>query len=178
MDALRDEIRAHAATLEAVAVPTPDSAIDPQALPADHPQRGRYRLDEMVHVHGEAFVDRSYRYLVKRPPDALALMQWLERLQRGDSKIALLGDLRWSAEGRRHDVQVDGLRLRYAFWRATQWPVLGGIIERLALIGALPSIAREQRRLGQLLHDDDSQAELAELRAEVNELKRRLDNPP
>jgi hypothetical protein len=175
---LREEIRTHAASLENATIPPRDSAIDAAALPADHPQRGRYTLDELVHVHGEAFVERSYRYLLKRPPDALALMLWLERLQRGDSKIALLGDLRWSAEGNRHGVLIEGLRLRYAFWRAAQWPWIGGVIERVALVGALPAIAREQRRLGQVLHDDDAQAELAELRAEVAELKRRLDNPP
>ena len=175
---LREEIRAHAATLEQAAQPAQEDAWDTQALPAEHPQRSRYALDDLVHVHGEAFVERSYRYLVKRPPDALALLQSLERLQRGDSKIALLGDLRWAAEGRRHAVQVDGLRLRYLFWQATQWPVMGGFIECLALIGALPAIAREQRRIGQALHDDELQTELAELRAEMAELKRRLDNPP
>lgn len=170
---LREEIRAHAAqwpppqAMDAVAVPH-----DGAALPLDHPQRERYALDELVHVHGEAFVERAFRSLLKRAPDAAALLATLERLLRGDSKIAILGDLRWSQEGRRRGVRVDGLAVRYAFWRATQWPLAGGAIERLALLLELPAIAREQRRLGQLVHQAESEAaELAALRAEVAALR-------
>lgn len=173
-DALAAQIRAEAAGWPAPDA-TPDAAAAAAPLPADHPQRDRYRLDELVHVHGEAFVERAWRCVLKRPPDAAALLATLERLHRGDSKIAILGDLRASAEGRRRGVRIDGLASRYAFWRATQWPLLGGLIERLALVAALPAIAREQRRLGQLLHDSEhAAAELAALRAELAALRQRL----
>jgi hypothetical protein len=171
---LREDIRA-----EARQWPLPQSAParepDAGSLPLDHPQRDRYRLDELVHVHGEAFVERAYRCVLKRAPDAAALLATLERLLRGDSKIAILGDLRQSAEGRRHAVRIEGLRLRYAFWRMTQWPLLGGLIERTVLIAELPAIAREQRRLGQLMQQNEvDSAEIVALRAEVAELRRRL----
>ena len=178
---LHDEIRADAARLRTVEVGDAPAPIATNALPLDHPQRDRYRLDELVHVHGEEFVERAYVCLLKRRPDAAALLQTVDRLYRGDSKIALLGDLRWSAEGRRHAVRVDGLRARYAFWRITQWPVIGAVVERVALIAALPSIAREQRRLGQLLHDYESaSAELTALRTDIADLRRRSERsaPP
>lgn len=172
-DALAAQIRAEAAQWPA-ADSLPAAAAVSVAAPASAP-RQRYGLDDLVHVHSEAFVERAFRCLLKRPPDAAALLATLERLQRGDSKIAILGDLRASAEGRRQGVRVVGLAPRYAFWRATQWPLLGGLIERLVLIAALPSIAREQRRLGQLLHESDhAAAELAALRAELAALRQRL----
>lgn len=173
---LHEEIRAEAGqwplpqSVDAVAAPH-----DGAALPLDHPQRDRYALDDLVHAHGEAFVERAYRSVLKRAPDAAALLATLERLLRGDSKIAILGDLRWSAEGRARAVRIDGLRWRYAFWRATQWPVVGGAIERAALLVELPAIAREQRRLGQLMHQAESDtAEITALRAEMADLRRRL----
>lgn len=175
-DALRDEIRAEAETL----VPAENIAavVHNEALPLDHPQRDRYDLDELIHVHHEAFVERAYRCLLKRSPDPAGLLATLDRLQRGDSKIAVLGDLRGSAEGRRHAVRVRGLRPRYAFWRLTRVPLLGGLIERIALIATLPSIAREQRRIAQqmLREDRDTAVELALLRAEVERL--RAERPP
>jgi hypothetical protein len=170
---LQDDIRVDAARLHAAELRETPSYTPTTALPLDHPQRDRYRLDELVHVHGEEFVERAYVCLLKRRPDAAALLQTIDRLYRGDSKIAVLGDLRWSAEGRRQGMRVDSLRLRYVFWRITQWPVIGAVVERVALIAALPSIAREQRRLGQLLHDTESaSAELTALRAEIAELRR------
>lgn len=144
-----------------------------EALPFDHPQRADYDLDELIHVHHEAFAERAFRSLLKQPPGPAGLLDILDRLQRGDSKIAILGDLRWSIEGRRHGVRVRGLRARYAFWWLTRIPLLGGAIERIVLIAALPVIAREQRRLAQALLREESEtaAELATLRAEVERLR-------
>jgi len=169
-DTLRREIRAEAEQLAPAAIGPRDEG---EVLPLDHPQRNRYDLDELVHVHHEVFAERAFRCLLKRPSDPAGLLDTLDRLQRGDSKIAILGDLRWSAEGRRHCVRVHGLRSRYAFWRLTRLPLLGGVIERIALIAALPTIAREQRRLAQSLLREDGEiaAEIAALRAEVERLR-------
>lgn len=166
--ALHAAIRADAQRLA-----PPDAAPDADApgLPLEHPQRRDVALDDLIHVHQEAFVERAWRCLLKRAPEPEALLAAVERLERGDSKIALLGDLRWSAEGRRVGVHVRGLRLRYAFWRLTRVPLLGGIVERLALVAALPAIAREQRRLGQLLADAEDASRLG---AEVRALRREV----
>jgi len=172
---LAGEIRAEAATL---APPARADAVrdtdDAAALPAEHPQRRDYRLDELVHVHQDAFVERAWRCLVKRAPRPEELLAALDRLQAGESKIALLGDLRRSAEGRRHAVRVRGLAPRYAFWRLCRMPVIGGLVERLALIAALPAIAREQRRLGQWLAAREAEPEVASLAAEVAALREEL----
>ena len=176
--AAQREIRAEALALPSVPTTTDIAPVPDAALPHDHPQRLTYTLGEFVNVHNEAFVELAYRCLLKRAPDPNGLLDLLERLADGDSKVALLGDLRWSREGRGFGVHVAGLAWRYRFWRATRWPVVGGLIERLALIAELPQIAREQRRLGQALarhaesaNADALVAELKALREEVAALR-------
>ncbi|UXI67962.1 hypothetical protein [Tahibacter amnicola] len=169
--ALRQEIRREADALPVSATAAPAAATTPAELPLDHPQRLRYALQEFVPIHNEAFVDLAYRCLLKRSPDPAGMVECLQRLAAGDSKIAILGDIRWSLEGRGHAVEVTGLAPRYRFWRLTRLPLVGGLIERLALVWGLPEIAREQRRLGQALARSDSGAETAELAAQVRELR-------
>lgn len=168
---LQQEIRAEAAALpeSVAAVAAPATAAAPLAL--DHPQRLTYSLDDFMHVHNDEFVELAYRCVLKRPADPTGQLDALQRLAAGDSKIAILGDLRASAEGRGYGVHVAGLASRYRFWRLTRLPLIGAVIERLALFWNLPEIAREQRRLGQALAQQNAAAELADLAAEVARLR-------
>jgi hypothetical protein len=168
---LQREISAAAAALPPLEPVSTLDAVVATVLPLDHPQRNEYMLDELVHAHQEAFVELAYRCLLKRAPDAAGSLDVLQRLAAGDSKIAILGDLRYSTEGRGFAIRVRGLRRRYLFWKLTRLPLLGGIVERLALIAALPQIAREQRRLGQAVAREDRAADAADLAAELRALR-------
>ncbi|MEO8670254.1 MAG: hypothetical protein ABI411_02995 [Tahibacter sp.] len=173
---LRTEIRTEAAALALPGMPAPDHPTPANtALSLEHPQRNDYCLADFVHVHQEAFVELAYRCLLKRAPDGPGMLDLLHRLAEGDSKIAILGDLRWSVEGRGHAVRVRGLALRYRYWRVTRWPVIGGVIERCALILALPEIAREQRRLGQSIAQADRVADTADLAVQLRAMRDELD---
>lgn len=172
---LHAQIREQALALTPVDVdaqpPRPAVAAE---LPADHPQRLSYALDDFLHVHNEEFVELAYRCLLKRAADAQGQLLALQRLAAGDSKIAILGDLRDSPEGRGYGVEIRGLAPRYRFWRLTRLRGIGGLIERLALFWNLPEIAREQRRLGQALARESHGGELIELAAELAQLRRQL----
>lgn len=165
---------------EALALPAPPASdVLPRAavtaeLPADHPQRLNYALDDFLHVHNEEFVELAYRCLLKRAPDAQGHLELLQRLAAGDSKIAILGDMRESVEGRGFGVEIRGLAARYRFWRLTRLPLIGSLIERAALLWNLPEIAREQRRLGQALARESHSGELVELAAELARLRREM----
>lgn len=168
---LQQEIRAEAATLPEPAAVEPGTTAAAPALGLDHPQRLTYSLDDFMHVHNDEFVELAYRCVLKRPSDPAGQLDALQRLAAGDSKIAILGDLRASAEGRGYGVHIVGLAPRYRFWRLTRLPLIGAVIERLALLWNLPEIAREQRRLGQALAQQNAAAELAGLAAEVARLR-------
>lgn len=169
---LQAQIRSEALALpEPAAVDTlPPAAVTAQ-LPADHPQRLSYVLEDFLHVHNDEFVELAYRCLLKRSPDAQGQLELLQRLAAGDSKIAILGDMRESVEGRGFGVEIRGLAARYRFWRLTRLPLVGSLIERAALLWNLPEIAREQRRLGQALARESQTGEVAELAAELARLR-------
>lgn len=176
LDTLQQQIRAEAAGLpppdEAAPIavpPTSDAALSP-----DHPQRRHYVLDDFMHVHNDEFVELAYRCVLKRAPDAVGQLHALQRLAAGDSKIAILGDLCASPEARGYGVEIAGLAARHRFWRLTRLPLIGGLIERLALFWNLPEIAREQRRLGQALAQQQVAAELGDLAAEVARLREEI----
>ncbi len=171
LDSLQQQIRAEAATLPEAPSAASVRGAAPVVLALDHPQRLHYTLDDFMHVHNDEFVELAYRCLLKRPADAGGQLLALQRLAAGDSKIAILGDLRASAEGRGYGVEIAGLAGRYRFWRLTRLPLIGALIERLALIWNLPEIAREQRRLGQALAQQNAAADIADLAAEVARLR-------
>ncbi|HSX59134.1 MAG TPA: hypothetical protein VLF18_02935 [Tahibacter sp.] len=182
---LQQEIRAEAAALPEMPTAPPCALGIAAPLALDHPQRLNYTLDDFMHVHNDEFVELAYRCLLKRPADAVGQLHALQRLAAGDSKIAILGDLRASEEGRGYGVHVAGLAARYRFWRLTRLPLVGALIERAALVWNLPEIAREQRRLGQALAQQNAGAEIAglatevaRLREELAALRARRDDPP
>ncbi|MBL8299933.1 MAG: DUF4214 domain-containing protein [Rhodanobacteraceae bacterium] len=168
---LQQEIRAEAAALPEFVTTENTRASAMPALALDHPQRLSYALDDFLHVHNDEFVELAYRCVLKRAPDPTGQLTALQRLAAGDSKIAILGDLCTSAEGRGYGVRIAGLAQRYRFWRLTRLPLIGAVIERLALFWNLPEIAREQRRLGQALAQHHAAADLADLAAEVARLR-------
>lgn len=75
--------------------------------------RSRYNLDELLQYEEQEFIWNAYRALLKREPDEAGFRGLLERLRSGRrSKIDLLASIRFSPEGRRKNVAIDGLLRR------------------------------------------------------------------
>ena len=102
------------------------------------PAKRKYALEEFLRLDHEAFVRAIYRGLLRTQPDEQMLKAHADELPAGRiSKIDLLVTLRWSREGRRHDVKVSGLKRLRRIRRLCRVPFLGPILARL--IGAHPS---------------------------------------
>ena len=72
--------------------------------------RTRYKLDELLQYDDQEFIWNAYRALLKREPDEAGFRGFLERLRSGRrSKIDLLASIRFSPEGKRKNVAIDGL---------------------------------------------------------------------
>jgi uncharacterized protein DUF4214 len=72
--------------------------------------RSRYKLDELLQYEEQEFIWNAYRALLKREPDEVGFKGFLEQLRSGRrTKIDLLASIRFSAEGKRKNVGVDGL---------------------------------------------------------------------
>lgn len=76
-----------------------------------------YVLRELLDYAGEEFIKVAYRAVLRRQPDEAAL-GYLLKLECGElSKVEILGQLRWSEEGQRCGVHIDGLLIPYTLRR-------------------------------------------------------------
>ncbi|VWD51052.1 glycosyltransferase WbpX [Burkholderia lata] len=66
-------------------------------------------VEQLLALDGEAFVDRAYRTLLGRAPDAGGRQHYLGLLGRADGKARVIADLHLSAEGQQYPVEMEGL---------------------------------------------------------------------
>jgi len=135
---------------------------------ADKPQ---YVLGDFLRFDDADFVDVAYQALLHRSPEPEGGRSYLDALRAGStSKVEILGLIRFSEEGRKQRVHVDGLLLPYKLhqWRHRKMigPVLGFVmamfrLPRLALRlqGIEANAARETHELGRLLDRVDTAVE-------------------
>jgi SAM-dependent methyltransferase len=120
-----------------------------RSQPEFTPNRGdHYHVTDLLKYHDRDFVWNAYRALLKREPDTEGLSTYLERLRSGRfNKIDVLAGLRFSPEGRRNQVTIDGLRLPAAIRRLYRVPVIGYLAELVVGVVRLPSLIRNQRQI-------------------------------
>lgn len=119
--------------------------LQPEFIPSsdDH-----YHVDDLLKYHDIEFVWNGYRALLKREPDTEGFNAFLGKLRSGRfNKIDVLAGLRFSPEGRRQNVTVDGLRLPATIRRLYRVPVIGYLIELVAGVARLPSLIHHQRQI-------------------------------
>jgi len=104
-----------------------------------------YTIPELSRHHFTTFVDQAFRAILKRPPDAPGFDAHLRSLIAGTSKIEILGDLRYSPEGRLAGVKIRNLLPRYVLSKLYRIPVLGYLLEWLVCVAGLPFVVRHQR---------------------------------
>lgn len=78
-------------------------------------------MAEFAGLSDEAFLLAAYRRLLGRDPDPAGRHAFLKRLHNGVTQTEILGDIRFSPEGRRAAIRVPGLRLRHVLARARRW---------------------------------------------------------
>jgi len=117
----------------------------PKFVPHDN---DHYHISDLLKYHDRDFVWNAYRALLKREPDSEGLTAFLEKLRSGRfNKIDVLASLRFSPEGRRRQVTIDGLRLPATVRRLYRVPVIGYVAELVAGVARLPSLIRNQRQI-------------------------------
>ena len=119
-------------------------ACDLQPAFAPSPER-RYTLGELLRFHDDAFVANAYQAILLRPADSGGFEHYLDLLRRGESKVAILGRLRYSPEGRHHGVKIKGLWRGFLLWRFYRLPLIGSLFQTLAILARLPALERNQR---------------------------------
>ena len=155
-----------------IAVPVPVASLARwQSSASRIPLKREYALPELLSLSDRDFVESAYRALLRRAPDDSGLTHYLERLRDGRlSKVEVLAALRWSPEGEKEGVHVDGLLAPFLLqkWRRKRWvgPVLGWFqsLARLSHVSDRQSVldaaqAREAQELGRLVNLQAQQLE-------------------
>src|SRR5713101_1929777 len=107
-----------------------------------------YHVRDLLQYHDRDFVWNAYRALLKREPDGEGLSAFLEKLRSGRfNKIDVLARLRFSPEGKRNQVTIDGLRLPATIRRLYRVPVIGYVVELVVGVARLPALIRSQRQI-------------------------------
>lgn len=142
------------------------------ALDACGIERNRldYHIAELTGEQYVAFVEQAYRAILKRPGDEAGRNNQINHLARGASKAEILGNMRWSAEGRQVGVRIRGLLPRYLLAKLTRIPVVGHVIDWFATLAGLPVLLRHQRSA-----DAVAAARFGELTAAMRAIGQRLD---
>jgi SAM-dependent methyltransferase len=126
-----------------------------------------YHVRDLLKYHDRDFVWNAYLALLKREPDGEGLSAFLEKLRSGRfNKIDVLAGLRFSPEGRRNQVTIDGLSLRATIRRLYRVPVIGYVAELVVGVARLPSLIHNQRKI-----ESHLTAQQERLAAHVNGLR-------
>ncbi len=122
-----------------------DLAPAPRSPGAIRPAHDEFTIDELASAHFIEFIERAYAALLRRTPDSAGSEAQIRLLEAGRSKVEILGNLRYSGEGRAIGVRVPWLWPRYLLAKATRIPIVGYAIEWLMCLGGLPRMLRHQR---------------------------------
>lgn len=107
-----------------------------------------YHVTNLLKYHDREFVWNAYRAILKREPDTEGLSAFLEKLRSGRfNKIDVLARLRFSPEGKRNHIRVDGLAWPATIRRLYRVPVIGYVIELAVGVVRLPSLIRNHRQI-------------------------------
>ena len=142
---IKEEIRAEAQAARTRAVQTPRAAAAPRAFGEIAPARNAVSIDELASFQFIEFIEHAYSALLGRSPDSAGFTAQLRLLEAGRSKVEILGNLRYSGEGRAVGVRVPWLLPRYLLAKTMRIPLIGYAIEWLVCLGGLPRILRHQR---------------------------------
>lgn len=87
-----------------------------------------HSLDDLISLHDADFVMAAYQLLLKRRPDAEGASYYLRRLRRGTPKVQILGQIRFSAEGRACGVTLPGLDRAFRRHKLLTTPIVGALL--------------------------------------------------
>lgn len=153
-------------------VPVEDRLPRWQSVAGVLPVQPQYTLAEMLRPSDGEFVDNAFHVLLRRSASAEERAHYLGTLRSaGSSKVEILGHIRFSNEGMRHGVHVDGLLLPYKLHRWRRIPVLGWFLAVGIAVFRLPRLfahlqlleatgAQESQQVGRALNELAQAAEM------------------
>jgi SAM-dependent methyltransferase len=151
---------------------------------ADLARGGVYTLSDLLQLNDVDLLETTYRFLLRRSVDPIGRAHFLAGLRTGlMSKIEVIGAIRFSEEGRRRNVHVDGLLLPYKLHRLRRKSLAGPFAAVAIWLLRLPrfdmraqigetAVAGDIQRLGEMFNRNRVEIDLT--RKDVDHLVKRL----
>src|SRR5204863_5174245 len=106
-----------------------------------------YHVNDLLKFHDATFIQNAYRAILKRGPDAVGYRTFLESLRSAQlNKIDVLARLRYSAEGRAKQVEIEGLKLPALVRKAYRVPLIGYLLNLAVALARLPLSVRGEQQ--------------------------------
>lgn len=110
------------------------------------PERSEYHVSELLAYHDRNFINQAYAAVLKRSPAESESVQQTDNLRSGRySKIEIIENLLRSAEGKRVNTRVTGLKSA-AQEKIVKIPVVGYFVRVITGFFRLPVLIRNQER--------------------------------
>jgi 2-polyprenyl-3-methyl-5-hydroxy-6-metoxy-1,4-benzoquinol methylase len=107
----------------------------------------RYHVNDLLKFHDSTFIQNAYRAILKRGPDAVGYRTFLDSLRSARlNKIDILARLRYSAEGKAKQVEVEGLFIPATIRKIYRVPFLGYLVNLAIAWARLPLLIRNQQQ--------------------------------
>lgn len=110
------------------------------------PQRSQYHISELLAYHDRDFIKQAYAAVLKRSPAESEFVSQTDSLRSGRaSKIEIIEKLLESAEGKKADTRITGLKSA-THKRLVKIPVVGYFVRVISGFIRLPILIRNQER--------------------------------
>jgi O-antigen chain-terminating methyltransferase len=190
IDRIRRELKRRRDGQSDLAMDSATSAVAQHALPrwqstvSPLPPQPMYVLADMLRPSDGEFVDNAFHVLLRRSASTEEKAHYLAALRGGTSKVEILGTIRFSDEGMRHGVHIDGLLIPYKLHKWRRIPVLGWFLATGIALFRFPRLyahlqkleaasAQESQQVGHALNDLAQAAEsrLARMDEQLGQLE-------
>jgi O-antigen chain-terminating methyltransferase len=130
-------------------------------------------LAALTALRDTTFVRAAYRVMLRRDAEPAGLDHYTRQLRSGGlDKVEILGQLRYSAEGRKHPVDIAGLDWRYRLRRAGRVPGIGWAVRWVTSLVRLGSSARTAQNHQGIL--EEHAAAIQKILGEVRDVRAQL----
>lgn len=136
-----------------------------------------YLVDDFCQYHNEEFIKNVYLGVLKREVDPPAFNYYLDLLLTGKrSKTEILATIRFSKEGRLHDVNILGIKKRYIIAILYRIPVIGYLSKTLITLLTLPRMIEKSNRFeAYYFLNNQLNTQLFDEKVNVTDLNNKLD---
>jgi O-antigen chain-terminating methyltransferase len=107
-----------------------------------------FTIADFTKYNDESFIDNAYKQILGRKPDLIGKKTNLDLLRSGNSsKIGILCNLCYSKEGKKNEINIQGLKKHYIYRAISNIPIAGYLLRTASALIKLPHLLNHINKL-------------------------------